>query len=248
MALIPKLTVLERDVANYGYVTVQDTTGVYNAGTNPGGYGAPNPATGDVVKALLRADYLGNASIGVPEEVNVANIQGAGVQWIQTFLEGVTKIVYLLGFTLPGGGVTGLAGNLNFDLIDADTLLAGKEYIELGGELYELNLAAGLTNAGGYVTRAFVDDYLGVAAIMYQSAQVYTLWNDAGYRELVSDIGTTACTSLDCGADAVDALLTRYRFYLATQPMFDNSNYSKAHNLAVALAPDAAVTSPCITC
>jgi hypothetical protein len=37
-----------------GSLVFADTTGAYNSGTNPGGYGAPNPAYGDITSTLIK--------------------------------------------------------------------------------------------------------------------------------------------------------------------------------------------------
>lgn len=51
MALVPKINMC----LNSGCTTLtfRETTGAYNALTNTGGYGAPNPTTGDVIQVVL---------------------------------------------------------------------------------------------------------------------------------------------------------------------------------------------------
>jgi hypothetical protein len=246
MSLQPKLKILSQDTVGYGSITLQDDTGAYNASTNPGGYGAPNPVTGDVTKVLAREEYLGDSSPGAWEEVDKASMLGAGVAWVHAFREGVTRIGYLVGFSIIGGGITALKGNLNFTLTSASTKLAGATHIEIAGKVYQLDVAK-LTNLGGYVTTAFDADNVSVAGTMYMEGYVYSLWNAQGYAGLIKEIGSVSCTSLSCGAEELEVLMVRYRFYLATSYNFEKGNYSKAHNLAVTLSPELTTTN-CVTC
>jgi hypothetical protein len=247
MSLQPQIEILAQDTELYASVTVQDTTGVYNASTNVGGYGTPNPASGDVVKTMIGAEYLGSTAAAAFEEIPSLEVLGAGTVWTHSFLEGVTRLLYLVGVDIVGGGFTGLLGNLNFTLANADTLLEGATYIEIEGTIYKLDLAQGLSSTGGYVTTPFVADHLDVSGTQFFVGQAYSLWNTAGKKALELEIGDVACTSLQCGAFQLEVLMARHRFYLATGYEFDRGNYSKAHNLAVALSPDV-TTANCPTC
>jgi hypothetical protein len=246
MSLQPKINILSQDTDGYGSITLQDATGAYNASTNPGGYGAPNPTTGDVTKVLVREEYLGDSSPGGWEEVTKAEMLGAGTIWTHAFREGVTKIGYLVGVDIIGGGITALKGNLVFTLTNAATKLAGATHIEVAGKVYQLNVAK-LTSSGGEVTTAFDADNVSVAGNMFFEGYVYSLWNAQGYAALIQEIGNVGCTSLQCGAVELETLMTRYRFYLATGSNFEKGNYSKAHNLAVTLSPELTTTN-CATC
>jgi len=248
MSLLPKLQILEQDIELYDYVIVQDITGVYDPSTNPGGYGAPNAETTDVLKTLLGSEYGGNqGTIAEFVEVPKLEIMGAGTLWTQPFLEGVTRIIYLVGVDISGGSFTGLKGNLQFTLNNANAELAGAHYIEIEGVIYALDVARGLTSSGGWVLSPFVQDHLAVSGIQYYEGGVYSLWNEQGKRALVQEISALSCTSLQCGALGLDLAMTRYRFYLATGIEFDKGNYSKAHNLAVSLSPELTTTN-CPTC
>lgn len=56
MSLIPKFTI--DFYCNFDGLTQTQTTGVYNADTNVGGYGAPNIAVGDVDSTSLQIENL----------------------------------------------------------------------------------------------------------------------------------------------------------------------------------------------
>jgi hypothetical protein len=246
MSLQPKLKILSQDTETYDSITVQDDTGAYNVSTNPGGYGAPNPGTGDVIKTFLREEYMGDTAPKGWEEVTAASVLGAGVTWTHSFREGVAKIGYLVGIVIAGGGITALKGNMNFDLTNAHIKLEGATHIEIGGKLYGLDVSK-LTSTGGYVTTAFDDDYVAVAGNCYYEGYVYSLWNAQGYAQLVKDIATISCTTLDCESAQNAELIKRRRYYLATGYNFERGNYSKAHNLAVLLSPEL-TTSNCASC
>lgn len=244
--LQPKIKILSQDTEGYASVTLQDDTGAYNVTTNPGGYGAPNPATGDIVKTFVRETYMGDSAPGAWEEVPKAEIQGAGTVWTHDFREGVTEIGYLAGIDLIGGGVTALKGNVTFSLTNAHIKLEGCSHIEINGVLYQLDTTK-LTSTGGEVKTAFDADYPSVAANIYYEGSVYSLWNAQGYKQLVQDIATMACTTLECETAENAALLKRWRYYQATGYNFEKGNYSKAHNLAVLLSPEL-TTSNCASC
>lgn len=246
MSLQPKITVLSQDNVLYGSITLQDSTGAYNATTNPGGYGSPNPATGDVTKVKVREEYMGDSSPKGFEDLVKAEMLGSGTIWKHNFREGVTKLTYIVGTTV--GLITALKGNSYIDLADADDKLAGCTFIEFDGNIYQLDGAKPPTNTQAFLTTAVAEDFVDGNGTRYYEGYVYTLWNTQGHNQLIKDIAEVSCTSIPCGAVALEELMVRYRFYLATGYNFQLQNYSKAHNLAVMLAPEMVKTSNCITC
>jgi hypothetical protein len=58
MALIPTINITQAD--NGSYITLYDTTGIYDVSTNPGGYGTPNPEDTDVTAATLELQIMGS--------------------------------------------------------------------------------------------------------------------------------------------------------------------------------------------
>lgn len=246
MALIPKITVLAQDLEAYASVVLDDSTGAYNVSTNPGGYGAPNPATGDIVKALVLVTYLGGGSTYVPV-TDIPLLQGAGYKLEHPFQEGVQKLTYMPGISLPTN-VVALEGNYEFDLVNANSLLADVLAIELDGTVYWLDKSKAFTASKGYVTTAFTKDYTGATQYRYYATDVYTLWNEKGKLNLLKRIGAMACKPLDCTSQETDAVMADYRKYLATADFFTAQDYSKAHNLAVALAPESGTKSDCTSC
>jgi hypothetical protein len=246
MALIPKLQLIAQDTDLYGSVTLQDNTGVYNATTNPGGYGAPNPVKASVTKIYLADYYLGDNKSQGFDPLPVLNILNGPYKWEHDFREGVSRLEYLVGFNL-GGGFTGLDGNLDFELANASSVLANCSHIEIGGVVYAIDQSKALTNLGGYLATPIQGDHFNVDGFKFIQGSLYTLWNAQGTRVLLTQIGAVGCTSLQCGAAELDLLMVKHRFYLATGIEFGKGNYSKAHNLAVALSPDMG-TSKCITC
>lgn len=245
MSLQPKLKILSQDTSLYGSITLQDDTGVYNSSTNPGGFGSPNPLTGDVQKTYLQEEYFGDDKPLAFEEVNKLAITGPGLLWEHSFREGVTKINYLIGVAV--GVMTAYRGNTYIDLVDADDKLANCTHIEIAGKLYQLDGSRPATATQAFVTSQIIDDYTDVNGYKFYQGYIYTLWNMQGYNQLVKDIANVACTSIACGSVALEYLMVRLRFYEATGFNFTQQNYSKAHNLAAALAPEMS-TANCITC
>jgi hypothetical protein len=245
MSLQPKLKILSQDTVLYGSITLQDDTGVYNLSTNPGGFGSPNPLTGDVQKTYLQEEYMGDDTPGPFEEVNKLAIVGPGLLWEHDFREGVAKINYLIGVSV--GVMSAYLGNTYIDLVDADDKLANCTHIEIDGKLYPLDGSRPATSTRAFVTRPIENDYTDVNGYKFYQGYVYTLWNTQGYNQLVKDIADVACTSIACGAVALEYLMVRLRFYEATGYNFTQQNYSKAHNLAAKLAPEMS-TANCITC
>lgn len=102
MALIPTAT-LTVDTASE-VLTLTDTTGAYNASTNPGGYGAPNPAIADNTGTLLTFT-LPDLS---PVEILLDGTTSPATNWIP--LNALTRSVTIaqLGLTsdtLPTGAI-----------------------------------------------------------------------------------------------------------------------------------------------
>lgn len=112
MALIPSIIVLEND--NQETIQVYENTGAYDASTNGGGYGTPNPAVGDVTAATILFSLRGSDGVFVDyETVNVYNAlpnitetpfeisaEDAGFGTDSTFPDGI----YMLTYTVSGSG------------------------------------------------------------------------------------------------------------------------------------------------
>jgi len=245
MSLQPKIKVLSQDATLYSSITVKDDTGTYDAGTNPGGFGTPNPLTTDVQKMYLQEEYMGDDTPGVFEEVDKLGMLADGVLWEHPFREGVTKLNYLIGFNV--GLITALKGNLYVTLSNADTLLLDCTHIEIDGTIYQLDGTKPATSTQAFLTTPVLADYVDVNGYKFYSGYTYTLWNEQGKMDLVHDIANVSCTSIACGAIELEYLMVRYRFYLSSNYYYSLQNYSKAHNLAVMLSPELS-HSNCVTC
>jgi hypothetical protein len=67
MALILKVDPTITVSSDCADVTVSDGTGDYDAGTNPGGYGAPNTVRGEIALYMQAYSYNNDASVNVKE-------------------------------------------------------------------------------------------------------------------------------------------------------------------------------------
>ena len=75
MALQPTFTL--KPSCNYDQLIFQETTGIYNAGSNPGGYGTPNDAIGAVSStSLVIVDELNNVTFDTITTISASNING----------------------------------------------------------------------------------------------------------------------------------------------------------------------------
>lgn len=105
MALTPRFTI-DFD-CNFASLTFTETTGVYNATTNTGGYTSPNIATGDVDSTQLVIENLlsdttfdtittiAASSSGVEYEFELADLLVDGVQLYEDYLlDGIYDITY----------------------------------------------------------------------------------------------------------------------------------------------------------
>lgn len=95
-------------------ILLRDTTGVYNAGVNPGGYGAPNPTVEDAALAILLYSVYGGQKnqinfLSGPEEMITgvtftALTLGITTDQSKPYLipDGVNVFNYLVGYNLTG--------------------------------------------------------------------------------------------------------------------------------------------------
>jgi hypothetical protein len=85
--------------------TVDDTTGVYDATSNPGGYGSPNPATSDVTAAYIKVTMSDGTIYTIDAYPTLPNTAGTtfsvtsediGQAADEQFLDDVSTIDYVV--------------------------------------------------------------------------------------------------------------------------------------------------------
>ena len=120
MALKPTFT-LEQS-ADCITLTLKETTGLYDATTNDGGYGTPNPAESTIINTnfvfTLPDDSVINLSNGVtPDTGGVSSVDFTAAQ---------------LGYTAPPSGVYNIEYEL-FSIANSAVVTDGTRYIVTGG-------------------------------------------------------------------------------------------------------------------
>lgn len=239
MSLEPKVSVASSKSTG---IKVYDSTGVYNASTNPGGYGAPNEDSGDITAILVQMAVIG-------ETLPAATAFSAGERGdyispipvtigTPTFADGVYDIRTLIGFAGPAT-VSASAGSKQFQLTSASTVFlvaVGFTIDSLDPEkLYRIDRTKVLNGTGGYVTDA-LPAATNLNVTIYYEAQKYALVYDQGEACLLEDISKLGC---GCNSEETLKLTERYARYLSMLQRFTREeDYQGAHKLALQLHND----------
>lgn len=222
-----------------------DNTGDYDASSNPGGWGAPNPAKTDVVRILQRQDTLdkptvGGVALSVPDQATY--LTGAG-----NLLPGAPNSdrVYdmhaLIGFICPVA-ISSQAGSMQFTMTGADAQFAtavGFTIDALSTSIfYPIDRTKPLTGTGGYVTVA-LPLTVTTPITFYFDAESHALILQSGQACLMRDIAAYAgvCGGA-CEGEDLQALSDRYMQYLSMIQDFVIQDYTRADELAQKLQND----------
>lgn len=218
------------------YVTLIDATGNYNAVSNPGGFGAPNPTTGDiypttvvvVLKRLL--DTLSET-----KTLSFADLQAGVLQLTSETLyqDGVWEIEtwYQQNITR---NVTWVPGTYKVELANADTLLSGIKGVLTNIPGYEnvpllIDETKTIDATGFYVTTVLAGSGTGVFRLAYK-AQSYMLVKTSSDECIAKKLGRNALklTGLcGCSMEVMD-LFNRIE---VAKIFFSVENYDTAHEL-----------------
>lgn len=113
MALSPIFTI--KPSCNYDQLIVQETTGAYNATTNPGGYGAPNATTGDVSAiSLVITDLLNDIVFDAITTLTASSTHGVTyidissllVSTVAQYTDALTDGLFQAVFSVTASGTT----------------------------------------------------------------------------------------------------------------------------------------------
>lgn len=249
MGLQPKVAVVQSKSTG---VTVADVTGAYNASTNPGGYGAPNPIKASVTEVLIQQAIIGEAlptasRFTVDERADY--LDGIGVATGNTLLKDrVYDIRALIGYA-GASTLTAAGGSNQFTLTNASTVFANAVGFTLNTDptiLYRIDRTKPLTISSAYTIETLPAVTNGAITIYYE-AQVYALVYDQGEDCLLKDIAD-ADLGCDCSSEDTNALLERYAEYLSMKYKFTKTlDYEGADKLAKKLQGDCDGSS-CLPC
>lgn len=182
MALVPKITAVVTDTVRATSMKLQDTTGVYNASTNPGGYGTPNYDTSDLDWALIYLRNYKDEDYTIQKLSSLTNILGSGQNFVGLtdgkFSDGVWEIKYFPVVAHPvtpnvNTVITWTAGSKVFTLASANTILAGVSAILVKDisdtKLYFLDPNIPPTSSVATVTELLPSAGTGNLAVAYES-------------------------------------------------------------------------------
>lgn len=249
MGLLTKLSVIET-AADASSITVLDSTGAYNAGTNPGGYGAPNPTAASVLYALIQlAHYDDLTSYGVkqvdPEDI-IPSLGATGFVLTPSmfsaitpgsvFKDGVYDMKYNVMFNTPDN-ITVTPGSSRFTMPNASTVFADCVGFALSDEpdvLYYLDRTKTLDNTGGYIVGTFAADITPIQAgrAAYETF-LKILITRTGNDCLNTDIALWS--DQGCKNEKFRDVWTRYTMKIAMEGKFSQQLYMDAHRLAMKL-------------
>lgn len=256
MPLIPKITVTVVDEILGKSITLQDTTGAYNAGTNPGGYGAPNYATTDLDWAILRFRNYKDTSYTDQKLSSLTAILGSGqaVSGLEDgiFPDGAWELKYypVVAHPVTPGvdtAITWTVGSKTFNLANASTLLAGVKAILVKNlsetTLYFLDPDVAATNTQATVTEVLPAAGTGNIALAYEADTRFLAVSQADDC-LAKETGKYVC-ECSCFDPQMQELYLRMGKRSAADIHFTKGNYQAAHDLITQLAAYCDNTSNC---
>lgn len=247
MPLAPKISVITIDKIAAGSVVIQDTTGAYNAGTNPGGYGAPNYATTDLDWALLYLRNYSDEDYNIQKISSLTDILGSGqsIPGIvgDKFLDGVWEVKYypVVAHPVTPGvdtAITWTLGSKTFNLATASTLLAGAIGIIIKDiddeKIYFLDPATPPGVGTAAVTETLPSAATGLVAIVYEADTRFMMPAAADdCLAIKTGLIIKECTCFD--AEMSEMLLRRGKRDGA-EVHFAQGNYQAAHDIITQLA------------
>ncbi|MBI2283317.1 MAG: hypothetical protein HYU71_06390 [Bacteroidetes bacterium] len=248
MALQPVLTLTEL-APDASYLIVKDNTGVYNAQSNPGGFGTPNPASADVTAAIFHLSSftditksfgyrVGTFSSFLASQMKATVGTFMGISDRDVFRDGVYSMKYYLAFAVVDT-ITFASGSKQFALTNADTVFAtGVGFVipSLNGtKVYFIDRTQPLTNSGGYVTEALPTFTAAKAIEKVYEGDLKFLNDKAGTNGLNADIAAACDDNCDCIDEEYKNVWKRYTWKVSMESKFSRKLFSEAHTLAVEL-------------
>lgn len=228
MPLSLKLQIL---VAGTSGIVIVDNTGAYNAQTNPGGWGGPNPNTSQVAGIFVAVTPLsqpqgGAQRLSSQNQTNYLNGTGCTVAPSSGNAnpDGVYAVSVRIGF-LNSATLSAAAGSYQFTTsTSAATIFAGQDGFSIDelstSAYYQIDQTQPLTSEGGYVTSP-LPIITTEQPTVYQQLIANALVFQAGFACLNRDIAGWAGTSACCEGEDLDALMVRYAEYLAMLNKFN---------------------------
>lgn len=225
-------------------IAVKDATGDYS-GSNPGGYGSPNPAKADITSTIIQLNTFSNPGVYLVKlladasdlfttdglTLTPADFGGGGV-----FEDGVYDVKYNLAFA--GSNITFTAKSKQFTYTGADTAFANAVGFIITAydtkKIFYIDNTKTLSSTGGYVTEALPSFTNPTAIQVVYEGDLKFIITKAGNTCLLNDIALWSDEGCH-GTDFRD-VWKRYKMKIAMETKFTGGYIYDAHNLAVKLS------------
>lgn len=262
MALLPILQLVSIS-STADRIVVKDSTGNYDASTNPGGFGAPNPAISAIRGAIFRLTSFNDLSkiysYKVPDHTVLFDASGITLQPSyftggSVFLDGVYDIKYDLLLTPNTTNVLSFTGGTKqFTLTNASTVFASAVGFYYDGNIYLIDQSKTLNASGGYVTTVFpgtipvsVNPTGSNPYSVIIEGDLKFLNEQTGNNCLLSDIGIWS--NKGCEDENFRDIWSRYKQRIAMKNKFANGYLTDTHRLAVYLSSYCTIYSSNCSC
>lgn len=256
MPLAPKISVIYVDKITAQTIQVQDTTGAYNASTNPGGYGTPNYATSDLDWALLYFRNYSDTDYNVQKLASLTDILGAGQVFgpleDDRIVDGVWEVKYypVVGHPITpdvNTSVTWTVGSKTFNLASANTVLAGVIGIILKDiddtKIYFLDPDVPATSSTATVTETLPSTGTGLLAITYEGDTRFMM--PASADDCLAKETGRILRECSCFSPEMQELYLRMGKRQGADIHFAQGNFQATHEIITQLAAYCDNTSNC---
>lgn len=259
MPLAPKISVVSSPIISAHTITLQDTTGAYNASTNPGGYGAPNYATSDLDWAVMYFRNYSDADgeYNIQKLASLANILGSGQVFgpleDDKIADGTWEVKYypVVAHPVTPGvdtDITWTVGSKTFNLVNADTLLPGVIGIIVKNiddtKIYFLDPDVAVTSGTAAVTEVLPSAGTGQVALVYEADLRFL--QTKGADDCIATMTSKILRDCSCFSPEFQELYLMMGKREGAEIHFTvKQNYQAAHDLITQLAAICDNTSKC---
>jgi hypothetical protein len=257
MSLAPKISITNVDKIYAQTVTLKDTTGAYDAGTNPGGYGGPNYDTDDLDWALIYLRNYDDEGYSIQKLSDLTAILGsgqnfAGISGGGKFKDGIWEVKYypVVAHPVTPGvdtAITWVPGTKTFTVASANTLLTGaigilvKDVSDI--KIYFLDPNVPLTSTTATVTELLPGAGTGLLAIVYQADARFLM--PAAADDCLAKTTDKVLWDCTCFSPQMQELYLRMGKRQGADIHLSQGNYQAAHELITQLAAYCNNTSKC---
>lgn len=248
MPLAPKISILSTDTLQGKTVVVKDSTGTYNAGTNPGGYGSPNYATSDLDWAVIGLRNYSGTTVSYQKIAVLTDILGTGQSLTGlnngVFDDGVWELKYypvVAHPVTPGVDttITWVAGEKKFLLTNANTVLAGVTAILIKNisdtKLYFIDTSQTITSGQAFVTEELPSAGTGFIALAYEAGSQFMI-AAAGDDCIAKAVGRFVREGTCYFDETIKGIYLRMGKRQGADILYLNGNYQATHDLLVQLS------------